>query len=88
MVFNAINNLSLNAMAIKELRLPEMTGLIQGVSQTVGFFIGSLLLLKATSLEFAEFIGLSRPITTPPVIIRTVCVLIALTVLFIHLKYK
>lgn len=48
-----LQDISLDALAIKELRLPHLVGFLQAIMQTSGVIIGSLLLLKLTSMEFA-----------------------------------
>ena len=47
--FITLQDISLDAVAIKELRIPYLAGLLQGIMQTVGMIIGGLLLLKLTS---------------------------------------
>ena len=45
-------------------------------------------MLKLTSHEFAETIGLAGPITTPRVVMTCFCILILIPLLVIHLKFK
>lgn len=44
-----LQDISLDALAIKELRTPHLVGFLQAIMQTSGGIIGSLLLLKLTS---------------------------------------
>lgn len=88
MVFHAIYSLSINALAVKELRIPDKTALMQGVGQISGFFSGSMGLQKLTSKEFAEFIGLSHPITTPAIFFRIVCAIMIFTAISLHFRFK
>jgi hypothetical protein len=88
MVFHAIYSLSINALAVKELRIPDKTALMQGVGQISGFFSGSMGLQKLTSKEFAEFIGLNYPITTPAVVFRIVCAILIIAAIALHFRFK
>jgi hypothetical protein len=45
-----LQDISLDALAIKELRLPHLVGFLQAIMQTMGIILGSLFLLKLTSL--------------------------------------
>jgi MFS family permease len=86
--FLTLQGISLDAVAIKELKIPTLTALIQGITKTVGLVVGGLCFLKATSAEFAEQIGLSGPMTTPAVMLRVVCGLIFIPTVLIHFGYS
>jgi hypothetical protein len=86
--FLTLQDISLDAVAIKELRVPYLAALLQGIMQTVGLVVGGLCFLKATSAEFAEQIGLSGPMTTPAVMLRVVCGLIFIPTVLIHFGYS
>lgn len=62
--------------------------MIQSISQPLGTVIGSLVLLKFTSLEFASKIGLESAISTPTVIIRCISLLLIITAIMMHLFFK
>lgn len=50
--------------------------------------IGSLLLLKLTSPDFATKIGLEEAVTSPSVLIKCIAGVLVLTCLGMHLKFK
>ena len=54
MFFVALQDISLDSLAIKELRIPHLVGAVQAIFQSIGMVSGSMLLLKLTSHEFAE----------------------------------
>lgn len=62
--------------------------MIQSVAQPFGTVIGSLLLLKLTSTEFAFKIGLNEAITSPTVIIRVISAGLILTAILMHIKFR
>ena len=68
--FIALQDISLDALAIKELKIPNLVGILSTVSQTIGGIFGSFFLLKMTSKEFALTIGLEEAISTPSVILK------------------
>jgi hypothetical protein len=62
--------------------------MIQSIAQPFGTVIGSLLLLKLTSAEFAYKIGLEEAITSPTVIIRFISTGLILTAILMHFKFR
>ena len=48
--FIGLQDISLDAMAIKELRTPHLVAMLQAILQTTGVIFGSLILLKLSSL--------------------------------------
>ena len=48
--FIALQDISLDALAIKELKVPNMVGMLQSIMSTLGVIVGSVFLLKSTSL--------------------------------------
>ena len=62
--------------------------MLQGVAQTLGIVIGGLVLIKATSQEFASSVGLSHPITTAPVMLRIFAAMIVVPLILIHFRYE
>ncbi len=67
--FVTLQDISLDALALKELKVSRIISLIQATSQGAGVLFGSLLVLKLTSQEFANFIGKEQAITSLQVII-------------------
>lgn len=57
--FVTMQDISLDAMAIKEMKIPHLVGRTQTIMQTGGFIIGSLVFLKGCSTEFANSLGFS-----------------------------
>lgn len=57
-LFITIQDISLDSLAIKEIKSPEQASIVQSVAYSFGTVVGSLILLKFTSLEFAHKIGL------------------------------
>lgn len=47
--FISLQDIALDAVAIKELRIPYLAAMLQGILQTVGIVVGGLMLLKCTS---------------------------------------
>jgi hypothetical protein len=88
MTFHGIYSLSINALAVKELRIPDKTALMQGIGQITGTFVGSMGLQESTSKKFAEFFGLDNPITTPAVVFRIVCAILIITAIALHFRFK
>ena len=87
-IFLTLQDISLDAMAIKELRVPYLAGMTQAIMQTCGFVIGGLIFLKLTSSEFSSSIGLSGPITTPALLLRVISVLILVPTILLHFFYQ
>ena len=48
--FIALQDISLDALAIKELKIPNLVGMLQAIMSTLGVIFGSVFLLKSTSL--------------------------------------
>lgn len=62
--------------------------MIQSIAQPFGTVIGSLVLLKLTSNEFAGKIGLDQAITTPTMIIRVISTGLIITAILMHLLFR
>ena len=61
--------------------------MIQSWSEVFGILVGGLILLKLTSQDFADLIGLAEPITTPRVVFTCFCIIILIPLLLIHFKF-
>ena len=84
----SLQDISLDAMAIKELKIPNLVGILQAIMMTLGIITGSVFLLKSTSAEFASNLGLSEPITHPSVIFRIISIFLVVPTIIVHLKYE
>lgn len=80
----AVLDIAAHAAMIKELRSKSHTSIIIGYSQTAGIVIGGLLLLKLTSSEFSNSIGLAHPITTPQIVLFFFGVGTLLPAIYLH----
>ena len=56
--FVTLQDISLDSLAKKELKHAHITSSVSVTNQLTGNIIGSMLLLKLTSTDFAKFIGL------------------------------
>ena len=83
-----VQDISVDALAIKELKIPHLVALLQGVCQKLGTMAGALLIIKGTSTEFSESIGLSHTITSAPVIFRNLAISLISPLLLVHIFYK
>lgn len=84
----AFLDISAHASMVKELKSPAQASIILCFSQFVGNIFGGFLLLKLTTLEFAQSIGLSAPITTPRVFLVFYSMSILVPVFFVHFFFK
>lgn len=84
----SLEDISTDALAVKELKDPERASFLQAAMQQVGSIIGSLVFMKLISKEFAEGLGLSAPLMTVPQYFRAIALMILLPTLFIHTKYR
>lgn len=80
----AVLDIAAHAAMIKELKSKSHTSIIIGYSQTAGILMGGLLLLKLTSSEFSNSIGLAHPITTSQVVLLIFGILIMLPAIYLH----
>ena len=86
-LFITLQDISLDAMAIKELRIPYLAGMTQAILQTCGIILGGLIFLKLTSKEFASSIGLEEPITSPSFLLKMISLVILGPTILLHFKY-
>ena len=88
MIGMVLQNIALHSLIVKEITDAHKSSMIQSWSEVFGILVGGLLLLKLTSQDFADIIGLEKPITTPKVVITVFCIFILIPLLMIHLKFK
>ncbi len=84
----AFLDISAHAAMVKELKSPAQASIILSYSQSVGNVIGGLFLLKFTSKEFSQSIGLSEPITTPQVFLIIYALMTFLPAILVHFYFK
>lgn len=84
----AFLDISVHAAMIKELGSAAQASIILCYAQNVGNIIGSLFMLKLTSQEFAQSIGLSSPVTTPQVFLMIYAVFLLVPAVLVHFKFK
>ena len=86
--FLTVQDISLDSLSMKELRSPEVASQIQSIAASFGIVIGSLLLLKLTSVEFAHKLGMEAAVTHPGTVMRGLSALLMLGALAMHLFFK
>ena len=80
----ALLDISTHALMVKQLGSIGHASIILAYGQTVGIIIGTMIILKFTSQEFATSIGLDSPITNPQVIITIFAALFIIPALYIQ----
>ncbi len=88
MVGMVLQNIALHSLIVKEITNAHESSMIQSWSEVFGILVGALILLKFTSRDFAESIGLTEPISSPQVVITIFCVVILIPLFIIHLKFE
>lgn len=88
MVGMVLQNIALHSLIVKEITNAHESSMIQSWSEVLGILVGALILLKFTSRDFAESIGLTEPISSPQVVITIFCVVILIPLFIIHLKFE
>lgn len=76
-----------HSLMVKELASPNQASIILCYGQTFGALLGGLIILKFTSSEFSDSVGLAHPITSPSVIIFVLAVLLLIPIAIIHFKF-
>lgn len=64
-----------------------MMSMIQAGAQSTGVILGGLILLKSTSLEFAQKIGLDHPIANYQTVLICFSIFLLIPTLLIHFKF-
>ena len=82
-----MQDIALDALCLKELIDPKLMSLIQAACQTTGSTTGGVVLLKGTSEEFSQKIGLSHPITSLQTILICISILILVQTIIIHFTF-
>ena len=77
-------DIAAHAVMVKQLGSVGKSSVILSYGQAIGTIIGTMVILKFTSQQFAESIGLQHPITTPQVIISLFATLYLFTALYIQ----
>lgn len=84
----SLEDISTDALAVKELKDPERASFLQAALQQAGTIVGSLIFMKLISREFAEGWGLSEPIMSVAQYMRAAALVILLPTLYIHFSYR
>jgi hypothetical protein len=84
----AFLDISVHAAMVKELKSAAQASIILCYAQNVGNLIGGFLLLKFTSLEFAQSIGLSAPITTPQIFLMVYAAMALIPAIVVQFYFK
>jgi hypothetical protein len=84
----SVQDISTDALGIKELRKPELSSFLQSVFQQLGIVAGSLLLGELTSQRFGEMLGFSHAIVSTGDFLLCMIPLILLPTLWIHFSFK
>ena len=79
----ALLDIATHALMVKQLGSIGHASIILSYGQTIGIIIGTMLILKLTSQDFAFSIGLDSPITSPQVIITTFAIFFLALALYI-----
>lgn len=80
----SLQDISLDALCLKELPSSKEMSTIQAGCQSSGIIIGGLTLMKLTSLEFANSIGLAQPIMTFRFLMLALGTFLLVPSIFIH----
>lgn len=83
-----IQNIALHSLIIKEIPCASESSLIQCFAEVAGTLLGGLLLLKLSSLEFAQQIGLRSAIASPQFILLVFVLILSVPVVAIHFIFK
>lgn len=84
----SLEDISTDALAIKELQCPKLVSLLQSLFQQLGIVFGSIIFLKLISVEFGTALGLEGAIISKQTFFRFVAVVFIASVVFIHLLFK
>ena len=76
-------DIATHALMVKQLGSIGHASIILSYGQTIGIIIGTMLILKLTSQDFASSIGLDSPITSPQVIITVFAIFFLALALYI-----
>lgn len=85
--FISLEDISTDALAVKELKNPERASFLQASMQQVGSIIGSLVFMKLISKDFGVSLGLSDALMTVPQYFRLVCLMLLIPTALIHFRY-
>lgn len=83
----SFQDIAMDGLCLKELKSASQMSMIQGASQSTGNITGSLLVLKLTSEQFSNSIGLSSPITDIKTIMIVLSILMIIPTIIIHFKF-
>jgi hypothetical protein len=84
----SLQDISLDALCLKELRNTKMMSVLQAACQSTGIILGGLILLKSTSLEFANKLGYETPFLSLRQLLVIVTVFLFVPNIIIHFWFK
>jgi hypothetical protein len=82
----SLQDIALDALCLKELRNPKTMSVIQASCQSTGIIMGGLILLKATSLEFANKLGFPLPFANLQQLMVGLTLVLFIPNIFIHFR--
>lgn len=88
MIFNSCADISVDALSLKEIVIPEKISYVQSAAKKVGQIIGGFVFLKLVSNHFAAYFGMSHSIMTVPTFLRIIGFSFILLQVFTHIFYK
>jgi hypothetical protein len=86
--FISLEDISTDALAVKELKNAEKASFLQASMQQVGSIVGSLVFMKLISKEFGRDLGLEGEIMSVRGYFWVVCGLLVGPGLVIHFRYE
>jgi hypothetical protein len=84
----SIEDISTDALAIKELEDPELASFLQNVMQQIGFVIGSIVFLEVVTEGFISQYVVEGPIMSVQTFVCGVGVFTIISAICIHFLYK
>jgi hypothetical protein len=83
-IFTAMHGISTDGLGIKEIHSPATLGILIEIMLTVGELIGSVVLIKLVSANFARNFGLSQPLMTLQTFIMILSIIIFVMAVVVH----
>lgn len=84
----SLQDIALDGLSIKEMKSRSRMSTYQNVFQSTGIVLGSLGLLKLTSMDFAKSIGLNAPISNLRVVLIGIAIMLLIPSVLIHFLYE
>ena len=84
----SLEDISTDALSVKELRNNEITSFLQCTMQPIGGVLGSLVMLELVTNSMSDQLGLTEPILTVPQFLTAISFLILAIAIGIHFLYE